>query len=358
MAFVLVDGNIAHGLPILQHATAGYSTRCMSFRYPSLLMTTAMKILNTIFPVFVMAGIGYAVAQCLLPYIAQQVSKEMPTTSTIEDGVRRFLHTFTFNVAGPPYILVALWTSTVALRDLGEPAAVAILMYIAMSAIAFAVAIARRWDIKERKAAVLALASTNCANYGLPVVLFAFGDIGLVLGAVYVVAHVLIHLTLGLGIASWSTERSFLHQLKQLLKFPYIYAIALGLLLRSLGITPPVVVVRSLNLIGEMWIPLMLLLLGMELARVRIATIWQKAALLTGLKLLLPPFIAWGVTVLLGITGITQAVLIVESSMPTAVNGLLVARQCNTRPDLVASTLLLSTIGSIVTLSILLAILG
>ena len=45
-----------------------------------------------------------------------------------------------------------------------------------------------------------------------------------------------------------------------------------------------------------------------------------------------------------------------KCSMPTAVNGLLVARQFDARPDLVASTLLLSTLGSILTISVILGL--
>ena len=42
----------------------------------------------------------------------------------------------------------------------------------------------------------------------------------------------------------------------------------------------------------------------------------------------------------------------------TAVNGLLVARQFDARPDLVATTLLLTTLGSLVTMSVLLGLLA
>ena len=102
----------------------------------------------------------------------------------------------------------------------------------------------------------------------------------------------------------------------------------------------------------------MLVLLGMELVRIRIAHVWRKATLLAGIKLILPPLLAFGLVTLFRIDGLVRDVLIVQSAMPTAVNGLLLARQFNVRPDLVASVLMLSTLGSIVTIAVLLGFLA
>ena len=75
------------------------------------------------------------------------------------------------------------------------------------------------------------------------------------------------------------------------------------------------------------------------------------------MKLFLPPLLAFGLVTALRIDGLVRDVLIVQSAMPTAVNGLLLARQFDVRPDLVASVLMLSTMGSILTISVLLGLL-
>jgi len=325
------------------------------------MLTTLCAIVNTILPVFIMAGIGIVVARVLLPRAARGRASDsgLPSTPVEEttESIRQFLHTFTFSWAGPAYVLIALWTSTVALGDLGRPALIAVILYIVMVIVAVALGRLAGWKSEARRGSVLALASTNCANYGLPIIIFAFGEDGLVIGTIFMVTHVLMHLTLGLGIASWDTKRKLASRVGAVLKFPYIYAIALALLLKALAVPAPVIIERFLHLLGDMWIPLMLLLLGIELAQIKIGEVLKPAMVLAGLKLIVPPLCAWGLTTLLGVEGIARAVLIIQSSMPTAVNGLLVARQCNTRPDLVASTLLLSTLGSILTLSVLLGFL-
>jgi len=336
----------------------------------SAMTATVQLIADTILPVFVLAGIGFALARLVLDRIARAscaqlrglslvgLGEQEDSIDVVSGAIRKVLHTLTFSFAGPAFVFTALRESEVAMASLGEPALVAVIMYAVLTLIAFVVAAVGRWDSRERRAAVLALASKNCANYGLPVILFAFGEDGVVIGTVFVITHILVHMTVGLSIASWSGEDGLLRRLMNALRFPYAYAIGLALLLRALSIPVPAAIARPLALLGEMWIPLMLILLGVELSGVRIARVWRAATLLTVVKLIVPPLLALGLTALLGITGLTRAVLIVQSSMPTAVNGLLVARQFDTRPDLVASTLLLSTLGSLLTISVILAFLA
>jgi len=330
---------------------------------------TLLLFLDTILPVFLVAGIGFAFARLVLDRIARASCAQLKgltavglgehgeSIAVVSGGVRKALHVLTFSFAGPAFVFTALRESELPLGELAMPAAVALIMYMVLVGIAFAVAAAGKWDSGERKAAVLSLASKNCGNYGLPVILFAFGEEGLVIGTIFMITHILVHMTLGLSIASWSGEHPMLRRLGNALRFPYVYAIGLALLLRAFSFPVPVAIERPLALIGQMWMPLMLVLLGVELAGIKIAHVWRPATLLTGLKLVLPPLLAFGLVSLLGITGLTRAVLILQASTPTAVTGLLVARQFDTRPDLVASTLLLTTLGSIVTLSVTLALL-
>jgi predicted permease len=320
---------------------------------------TILEILDTILPVFLVAGAGFALSKLVLDRMGPSAAREgVPATGGIPGATRRFLHVLAFHVAGPAYVFTALRTSSVSIDALGTPAVVAAVLYVAMTVVAFAVAGVARWDAGGRKAAVLALASKNCGNYGLPIMMFAFGQDGLVIGTVFMITHVLIHMTLGLSIASWSGDHPLVRRLGSALRFPYVYAIGLALLLRAVDAPIPEAIERALGLVGQMWMPLMLILLGIELANVRVSHVWRASAALAGIKLFAPPLIAFGLSAALGLEGIPRAVLILQASMPTAVNGLLVARQFDVRPDLVASTLMLSTIGSILTISVLLGFLA
>jgi len=320
---------------------------------------TILEILNTILPVFLVAGTGFVLSRLVFDRIPDpSAGSAGGGAPAVSHAVRRALHVLAFHVAGPLYVFDALRTSDTSIDALGMPAVMALAMYGILTLVAFGIAAIGRWDSGGRRAAVLALASKNCGNYGLPIVLFAFGDDGLVIGTVFMITHVLVHMTLGLSIASWSREHSLGKRLASALRFPYVYAIGLALLLRALAVPMPDSIGRAVALIGQMWMPLMLVLLGAELANVRLAHVWRASSALAAVKLLLPPAVALGLSWLLGLDGITRSVLILQASMPTAVNGLLVARQFDARPDLVASTLMLSTLGSVLTISILLGLLA
>lgn len=66
----------------------------------------------------------------------------------------------------------------------------------------------------------------------------------------------------------------------------------------------------------------------------------------------------YAVVAVFGLQGVMRGSLILEGSMPTAVNAFLLAAQFNRRPDLAAAALLLSTVLSLGTLALTLALLG
>ena len=214
-----------------------------------------------------------------------------------------------------------------------------------------------RWDRDTRAASVLSLCLNNNGNYGLPVLLFAFGEAGFTLGVIYMVTQMAFVVIFGIGAASWHKGMSLSRLPLSILKVPWFYAFALALVVRAFSVSLPLAVSRPIELLAQAAIPLQLLLLGMALAKVRVEGLLRRAALLTAAKLLIPPVLAWGVTAALGIEGLLRTVLIVQASTPTAVNALVLSLQYNRRPDLVSSVVLLTTVGNLATMSALLNLL-
>ena len=244
-----------------------------------------LQILDVILPVFLVAAVGAlfgrfvvdriaAVSVTNLTGLAQADSESVDALSAT---IRRSLHVFTFTIAGPALIFSKLHQTEISLELLGEPALIALVMYALLVAVSFGVAAVARWGTVERRATVLALASKNCANYGLPVVLYAFGEEGLVVGTMFMITHIVVHMTVGLSIAGWGWDGSRWKRL-------------LGAVDSSFML--PAAIARPIELLGGMWIPLMLILLGMELVRIRIAHVWRQASLLAAIKLVLPPLLA------------------------------------------------------------------
>ena len=98
----------------------------------------------------------------------------------------------------------------------------------------------------------------------------------------------------------------------------------------------------------------MLIVLGLQLTRASIRAELFPASVATIVRLLISPALAYGCTLILGMDGVTQQVVIVLSGMPTAVYTIILATEFDSRPNQVTSAVALTTICSLFTLTSLL----
>jgi len=124
-----------------------------------------------------------------------------------------------------------------------------------------------------------------------------------------------------------------------------------------LGWKIPDPVLHPLRLLSTAAVPSMLTLLGVELARSRLGREGVALSAVLGMRLIAAPVMAMVVAQLLGLEGLTRNVAIVQSSMPTAVGAALMAVEFNAQPSLVSGAVLVTTLGSLVTLTLLLGVL-
>jgi predicted permease len=142
-----------------------------------------------------------------------------------------------------------------------------------------------------------------------------------------------------------------------LFRVPWIYVFAAALLLRTLDAQVPTGVFNAVDLLASSAIPLQLLLLGIQLSRIPVRRLAGEAVCLAGWKLVIPPLLAWGLTALLGVSGLLRSVLILEASMPTAITAMILSMHYRREPDLVATVVFLTTAFSLGTLTVLLTVL-
>lgn len=189
----------------------------------------------------------------------------------------------------------------------------------------------------------------NIGNMGLPVCLFAFGERGLTLATVYFASTSVIQFTAGPAIASGRFDPKFI------LRVPFIHAVWLALLVGGLGVPMPQWVLNTTSLAGGMTIPLMLLALGVALARLSARSL-PRATALSALRIGLGLATGFGVAHLFGFTGAERGVLVIESAMPTAVFNYLFARMYDNAPEEVAGIVLVSTVLAYLMLPFIVAV--
>ncbi|MCD0163314.1 AEC family transporter, partial [Deinococcus sp. 6YEL10] len=100
-----------------------------------------------------------------------------------------------------------------------------------------------------------------------------------------------------------------------------------------------------------------LLSLGLQLGAGGWPRLHGRLWLAAAARLIGGPLLGLGVGALCGLRGESLAVLILSASMPTAVNALLIAREYDGDTDTVAGVVLLSTLGSVVTITAVVALL-
>ena len=115
-------------------------------------------------------------------------------------------------------------------------------------------------------------------------------------------------------------------------------------------------ITNTLSLIGQMAIPLMLITLGVAVARLTPGRIGQ-AVLISVLKLAICVGVAWGVGIWLDLGPIALAVLVLQVSTPVAVTSYLLATKYGADSDAVAGLVVVSTLLSVLAIPVLLAVL-
>lgn len=196
----------------------------------------------------------------------------------------------------------------------------------------------------------------NAANLNLPVALFAFGPAGLDRALILYLATSLLMFTIGPGLlgAAVSPARA----LRTVLAFPVLWATLAGLSLNVAGLALPLAAERAVDLLADAAIPMVLLALGVQLARSGARRPSDRAWLGVALKLGAGPFLAAGAGLAAGLTGLDLAVLVLIGAMPTAVNAVMLAIEFGGDARQVGDTVVAGTAAALITLPLVLSVLA
>ncbi len=187
----------------------------------------------------------------------------------------------------------------------------------------------------------------NVGNMGLPLCLLAFGQEGLAFGMTYFMVNTVFGFTIGMMITSGKVS------FRELLKNPTFYSVLITLLFLFTDTKPWTWVQNTTKLLGNFTIPLMLIAMGVSLARFHIASV-KRSLLISVLRLSMGFVVGVAIAELLGLEGIARGITILQSSMPVAVFSYLFAVRYNRSPEEVAGTVLISTVLSFLSLPLLL----
>ena len=290
-------------------------------------MEIYIKLFEVLFPVFFVVGIGY------------YLGKSNPKIDTT------FITSFAANIGTPAMVIYAI-TSTGINFEIFRDYFWYYLLAIGLFAL---VGIFTLYTLKTKDIVreLPPLIFPNTGNMGLPICMFAYGSKGLGVSASITSLIILCHFTLGVFLA----DRKF--NLNVILKSSPFYAIIFSAIMLFYGIKMPVFVVNTTEWLMYVTIFLILMSLGIALTRLKVFSL-SNALISSFTRMIIGPAIGFLLIFIFDLKGFAAGVLLIQCSMPSAVLNYLVGSIYSPKKivDSIASTIVVSTLISFVTIPI------
>ena len=188
----------------------------------------------------------------------------------------------------------------------------------------------------------------NCGNMGLPICLFAYGQLGLGVASAISAVVIISHFTFGIFLAS--KKISF----KVFLESVPVYAVLVAVSFLYFNIEPPKFVENTAFLLAYATIALILMSLGIALTKLKVFSL-KNAIYSSFARLILGPLVGLGLIYFFDLKGVPAGVLFIQCSMPSAILTYLVGSMYSSKKvvNSIAGTIVVSTVGSFLTLPII-----
>ncbi|MEM8538925.1 MAG: AEC family transporter, partial [Pseudomonadota bacterium] len=262
-------------------------------------MIIALTVLEIVAPVFLLALVGFTWVKLGFEYRVQFVTR------------------LGMSLATPCLVFVALMQSEI------EPAALGALSIAGFAA--YGVVAVLMWGLVtigrlDRQTFLAPLIFSNTGNLGLPLALFAYGDVGLGYAVVVFGVSAVIQFTFGIWLVSGGGSPW------RMIQEPLVPATLLGALFLVMDWETPQFLTNALDLIGQMAIPIMLITLGVAVARLSIRSFAQPI-LLAALKVGISAGSATAVGLWFGLEPVAFGVLVLQVATPVAVTSYMLAEK-------------------------------
>jgi hypothetical protein len=291
-------------------------------------MDIYLKLFEVLFPVFFIVGIGVF------------LGKKNPNFDT------SFITTYSGNFGTPALVIFALTAGGVTFDVFKEFFIYAIILLAVFGIVGLVFLVLMKKDyIRELPTFIL----PNTGNMGIPICLFAYGELGMGIAASISSLVVLLHFTLNIFLA----KRAFDFQI--IFKSPAFYAIIFTILLLYFEEPIPQFVMNTVMLLAYGMIVMILMSLGVALTQMKVFSFKDALITSTG-RVIIGPIIGFVVVKIFDLTGAAAGVVLLQSSMPSAILCYLIASMYSPKEivDNISSTIVVSTIMSLVTIPIVL----
>lgn len=236
------------------------------------------------------------------------------------------------------------------------------------------------WQGLSRRSTVMALASifSNTVMLGIPLVGLAYGEAALAYLLTLISLHALVLLTLATVVLEFAVLRekhidsdavhplkndrhiatSVLLAVRNAVIHPVPLPIIVGLLFAQTGLAIPAVIDKPLQLLGNAFGPIALLLVGVTLAHNKIGAHIKGALAIVLVKNMVHPALMAALGWAFGLSGMPLTVMVVAASLPVGANVFLFSQRYQVAEELITASVALTTLVGLFSVSLVMAWLG
>ena len=289
-------------------------------------MELYLKLFEVLFPVFFIVGIGFL------------LGKKNPNFDT------SFITSYAGNFGTPALVIFSLTSTGVTFDIFAEYFIYALILLSSFALIGLVFLILMKKDyIRELPTFFL----PNTGNMGIPICLFAYGKLGMGVAAAISSLVILLHFTANIFLAKRKFDFSIIA------KSPSFYTIILTVIFLYYDKEMPVFVINTTLLLSYAMIVMILMSLGIALTQMKVFSLRDSIITSIG-RVILGPIVGFFIIKFFNLSGFAAGVLLIQSSMPSAILCYLVASMYSPKKnvDNISSTIVVSTLMSLVTVPI------
>jgi len=274
------------------------------------------------------------------------------------DSMRLAINALVFNLLLPALCIKSVYTSGIDINTILVPvtAGLTIIFTMIVSLAAYSV-LGKVTNMTKPEKGCLVISATfgNVVYLGLPVITGLYGEGAAKYALFYdLFAGTPLLWILGASVASrygGGGRMAIGESLKTITSLPPVWGLIAGMVLKAAGIGLPEFIVKALDMLGSLVIPLMVFSIGLALSlpKVKHASLIVPAVII---KLAVAPFIAFTIANLIGVKGNALASCFIEGAMPTMVLNLLIASQFGLDTSLAGFMIVVTTVLSFFTLPV------
>lgn len=280
------------------------------------------------------------------------------------EDIRKSINTTVFNLFLPALCIKVMVNAKLSFEAITVPInAFLTLSFMIFFNFLFFKFVSKKFKLNNQEIGALILTATfgNTTYLGLPVITGLYGENT----AKYVLYYDLFATTpflwtLGAKFSAYfGGERSpnICEAGKKLISLPPLWGIVIGILINILKIPLPMFILKALELLGIVVVPLMIFSIGLSLSFVKPGHAFSIIPVCI-LKLFISPFIAYNLSKLMGFSDLTIKIVTLEAGMPSMVLSLLIASVFKLDVTLTAFAIVVTTLMSFISLPMILNIIG